>query len=507
MKIPAHQWDRLIPAGYFLVALAIRLPYLNLIPGYSDEGSEVLWGLDIALGKHFPLSGYPPHYGPLFAYLVALLFRIFGTSIALPRLLIAVFGAATVSATYALARVMSARATALIAAGLALTNPLLVIYASHQGWSSGMTPFLTTATALTLYIGVTARRDIFLALSGLLAALTLQAHATTAAALIGMLLWFLLRRDIFERLKKPAPVFALVFFLLGYAPMIAANARADSPLLQAAYAHGYVFAPTLDLGEYVGRALTLSKVYGYFVGEGFGELTLVLRAQAIAIQVFLMAAIAWAAYRRLWLIPLTIMAMFLILPAVAIPQGYRYSMNLIPLADVLIAILLTAIFRTLAAKAARPDRLRVARWAAISLSTLFIFTPLVTIARAYRDALTEGWTNGGYFALAQNAHTSGACGGQLFVEQRGLDWNADLNGAEFFVLNNVDYVLRLDQCPHEFADFATIVNDIPSTQSAWLITPRRSSETLSLALVSTSVMPHSDEIHVPIFLYRLERKP
>lgn len=506
---PLHlvRLDWLITATFFLAALAIRLPYLNSIPSFSDEGMEVLWGLDIALGKHLPLNGYPPHYGPLFAYLIALLFRIFGTSIVLPRSLIVVFGAATVSATYVLARLMRDRTTALIAAGLVLTNPLSVILASHQGWSSGMTPLLTTVTGLALYVGVAARKSIYLALSGLLAGLTLQAHPTTAAALVGMLLWFLLRRDIFERLKQPAPYIALALFLFGYSPMIVANAHGDSPLLQAAYDHSYVFAPTLDPAEYLNRTLTLFKVFGYFVGEGFGDPSFILRTQAIAIESLLIGAVVWALYRRRWFVPLPLSAMFFILPVVAIPQGYRYSMNLIPFAYVLIAIFLVAIFQALALRLRFTHYLRVARWTAISVTLIFIASPLITIANSYRDALALGWTNEGYFALAQIARASTACGGRLFVEQRDLDWAADKNGAEYFVLNNVDYVLTLDGCSHGFTDYHTIVNQVASTQDAWVITPRKNMEALPLTLVSESAMPHSDETHVPIFLYHIVHTP
>src|SRR5688572_23206541 len=45
----------LLPAAIFAVALALRLPFLSLVPAYSDEGNVALWGLDIARGRHLPL--------------------------------------------------------------------------------------------------------------------------------------------------------------------------------------------------------------------------------------------------------------------------------------------------------------------------------------------------------------------------------------------------------------------------------------------------------------------
>jgi len=511
MKLPSPRTnpvrrDWLIVLLFFLAALALRFWNLNLIPSYSDEGFEVLWGLDIALGKHFPLYGYPPHYGPLFAYLIAILFRVFGTSIALPRLMIAVFGALTVAATYALTRVMRDRQSALIAAGLALTSPLLVILASHQGWSSGLTPFFTTTTALALYLGVTTRKNIYFALSGLLAAFALQAHATAAAALVGMAFWFLLRRDLLQWLKQPAPYLALAFFLLGYAPMIIANARIDSPLLQAANDHAYVFAPTLDPVEYLRRVVLLFKVFGYFVGEGFGAPTIFLRAQAIAIQFFSIAAIVWALRVRLWLIPFTVLSMFAILPAVAIPEGYRYSMNVIPLMHALNAIFLVAIWRALAAKFPSSDRMRPARWVAITLIVLFISSPLITLSNSYRDAFANGWTNEGYFALARDAQTQGACGAHLLVENRSLDLNIHEDVKSFFVLNNVHYVLALDGCAHAFGNLATLADLVSPPLDTWLITTQSQFDSTPLERMTTTRVP-LDETFILIYLYRLERKP
>lgn len=491
----------------FFAALAVRLPYFNLIPSYTDEVFEVLWGIDIALGKHFPLYGYPPHYGPLFAYLIAILFRVFGTGVDLPRLLIVGFGAATVPATYVLVRVIHDRTTALIASGLTLTTPLLVVYASHQGWSSGLTPLLTTSTAFALYIGVTTRKNIYFALSGLFAGFTLQAHATTGAALIGMVFWFLLRRDLVFWLKQPAPYLALGFFLLGYAPMIIANMGGDSPLLRAAYDHSYAFIPTLDPAEYLRRVIILFKSYGYFAGEGLGEPTSFLRAQAIMIQIFLIAGLAWALYTRFWLIPFTILGMFIILPVIAIPDGYRYSMNLIPMADGLIAYLLVAIWHAVSVKISRPDQLRPQRAAALTFVVLFLASPLFTIWNFYRNASTHSWTNEAYFALVQAVRAQYACGTRLFVENRALNPNSGENIATFYTLTNVDYLLTLDGCAHTFADLTRIAKMMSTTQDAWIITPLDKVDHLVFEPLAPQFNLNLDEFLVPTNLYRVNYQP
>ncbi|MCW5853911.1 MAG: hypothetical protein KIT87_27845, partial [Anaerolineae bacterium] len=78
--------------GLFGLALAVRLPYLQLVPAIVDEGTEVLWGLDIALGRHLPLTSFSVYIGPVSAYLLAGLFHLFGVQASLPRLMMAVFG-------------------------------------------------------------------------------------------------------------------------------------------------------------------------------------------------------------------------------------------------------------------------------------------------------------------------------------------------------------------------------------------------------------------------------
>src|SRR3954452_1707361 len=92
--------DLTVSLGLFVVALAVRLPQLLLIPLYSDETWDVLWGWDIYIGKHLPLTSWDAYKGPFAAYLMATLFRVLGPSWLWPRLASAIAGALLVVATY-----------------------------------------------------------------------------------------------------------------------------------------------------------------------------------------------------------------------------------------------------------------------------------------------------------------------------------------------------------------------------------------------------------------------
>ena len=72
------------------LALLLRWPYLQDVPRYTDELQEILWSLDIARGQMLPLTAVDSYYGPLWSYLLAGLFALFGPSPYLPRIIAAV---------------------------------------------------------------------------------------------------------------------------------------------------------------------------------------------------------------------------------------------------------------------------------------------------------------------------------------------------------------------------------------------------------------------------------
>lgn len=485
-----------IAAAVFALALVIRLPYLVEIPRYTDEFNEVYWALDIASGKHFPLTAVDPYDGPLFSYLIAFLVGIFGTSIALPRLMIAVFGALTVVAVYLLGRVERDRATGIVGAGFALTSPVLVVLGSHHGWSSAMTPFFVTTTLLMLSMAVKTNRALWFALTGLSGAFALQAHPTSAVALVGMGIWFLLQPDGRQRLKQRTPYFALVFLMIGYAPMLIANIRTNSPLLQSAYERSYGFGPSLDPAEYLRRLLVELRFGGFIFGGGFGDPSLILRAQSIVMELGLIAAFVWAWRKKYRLIPIAAAVGLGALPVFIVGDSYRYYFFLLPMLYVLLSSLLVALVRAL------PVRPLGTLASGIVLG--FIVFPVFTIFNFYSEALTQGQSNAGYLELARLAREQNLCGSHLYVEGIALDMSKNEQVAKYFAMGNVGYVLTLDRCGYQKVDRSELGH---LGQGGWLVALAEDASLLdpNLAHAQKSVSSvHFEAIFVPLVLYRID---
>jgi hypothetical protein len=226
--------DLLISVGLLIVAIAVRLPYLTLIPQITDEGSEVRMAIEVYRGELLPITGLGVFIGPLHQYLLALLFHIFGLNIYLPRLYVMVLGASTVVLTYWLTREMTGRTAGLVAASLMVTSPAHILINSHIAISNCTTPFFASLMLLVLYVAVQRNSGPLLVLSGVLAALSLQSHVTVLPMFPGVVVWFLWRRDLLKWLRSPWLYLAIVFTLLFYSNIIWFNAHGRLHSLAAA---------------------------------------------------------------------------------------------------------------------------------------------------------------------------------------------------------------------------------------------------------------------------------
>ena len=143
-----------------LLALAIRWPYLWLVPRFTDETLEVQASLAILRDGARPLTNYDSYYGALYNYLVAGALALTGESPLAPRVVVLVAGILTVAATYGLGRALSlrlpgalwggatlpaARCVGIVAATLLAVNGPHIVVNSHVAWSNCLTPLFTTA--------------------------------------------------------------------------------------------------------------------------------------------------------------------------------------------------------------------------------------------------------------------------------------------------------------------------------------------------------------------------
>src|SRR5438067_11294075 len=141
-------------AGVLVLALALRLPHLTLVPHFTDETWEVLWSLPIMRGQELLLTNFNTFKGSLFNYLVAGSFLVLGPTALAARLVALVAGTLTVLAGYALGRAWGGPGAGLLAAGLLAVNGAHILINSHIAWPNCLTRLFTTLAIWTLYLGV-----------------------------------------------------------------------------------------------------------------------------------------------------------------------------------------------------------------------------------------------------------------------------------------------------------------------------------------------------------------
>lgn len=181
----------------FIFALALRLPYISLVPPlWNTEIAEASDAAEIAWGHSLPLVlPSQPHIGPVAAYPLALVLRLIGFDPFAPRWFVAVTGALTVVAAYLLARTMGGRLAAVIAAALLATSSFHILINSHVFWTNSTTPLLTTIALAALIIsldspvaGQNNRRRAWFVLAFALWGLALQSHPSVWTLLPGLAL-------------------------------------------------------------------------------------------------------------------------------------------------------------------------------------------------------------------------------------------------------------------------------------------------------------------------------
>ncbi len=302
-----------------LAALALRLPFLQTIPAFSDELDEVQLALGMLRGEPIPLTNITTRIGALFNYLVAGAFALFGPQVIVPRALVMVFGTLTVPAAYLLGRQAGGPVAGTVAAALLATSGTHILVNSHIALSSSLTPFFVTVGVWLVGRAVTRRHPASLVLAGLALGLALQTHPTVIAVLAGSGLFLLVRAPRLVWGWHGAAAGAA--FLLGYGNMVAYNLMTGfesfSSALEASsdYQQGQVEQPP-------GYAVGLRNILLAMIRLLAGRIDLPLRADALVFDplvaiysVLVVGGLVLAARRGLGLWLLVVAFWLLLLPA------------------------------------------------------------------------------------------------------------------------------------------------------------------------------------------------
>jgi 4-amino-4-deoxy-L-arabinose transferase-like glycosyltransferase len=469
-----HRLDLILAAGLFLLAAAVRLPYLQLIPQLTDETGDVLWALDIYRGRHLPLTQNDPYNGPVLGYLLAAAFWLVGVHVELPRLVMLVLGSLTVSLTFALARVLvpasnfqlptsnlQPRISGLIAAGLMTTAFVPVVINSHIVWSNCSTPFFVTLALLALAVADRRHSGPWLALAGLLLGVAVQTHPSALVVIPGLVAWFLMGGERRAWLRTPWPYLALLLALLAYSNIIWYNVHTGLGSIAAAQKRTYALTMELSLGGYVANAGDLLLSVVRMVSSAYPkESQLAARFEPPALLIYgalLAAGLVRDARQGSGLALAILGSTALLMPIFNKFYGpalmSRYIATLLPLCSVAMGGLLAGWFRT--------------RWPLVLLSLLLIGYPALVLQDHYTQESAKGGTNAVILRLADVLHQAQEVDAAPVYLDRGLRERPLRAGGH--VLKGLDYLLTLKGTAHDSRRLDDLEADLAAEPRAWLV--------------------------------------
>ena len=242
----------------FVCAMAVRLPWLWQVPRYIDELGEVSLAFDIYLGKILPLHNTAHDIGAMHNYILAGLFKIFGPGIYLPRFYVAVTSALTVVLVYHLGCKIFNRQVGMVAAVLLLTNGMHILV-THMAWSNCTTPLFFVLALLATINARDNKSGIWLMVSALLWAATLQTHSSALVCVMAASIYILspsFRRQ--ANLKPGWYLTSVLVFLAAYANMIYYNVISRGYSFKWAAQKSYALETNLGLFSYLENLARMS---------------------------------------------------------------------------------------------------------------------------------------------------------------------------------------------------------------------------------------------------------
>src|ERR1035437_4701424 len=212
-----HRRERYIVFSLFLLSFLYLCLFRHFTAMEPDEGI-LLQGAQRILAGQVPYRDFFSFYTPGSYYALALLFKIFGSSLPVARTALALAGAILSSIAYLLARRVCSRAVALTMATLATLTTLPYRFLVLHNWDSTLWACLALYCAVRL-LEMPSRKWAFAL--GLFTSLTVLFEQSKGAGLclglgMGLLaIWFLQgRRSLLNR-------FEFLAFVIGFAGPIA----------------------------------------------------------------------------------------------------------------------------------------------------------------------------------------------------------------------------------------------------------------------------------------------
>jgi len=252
---PLESWHRAFVWGIFTLALLVRAAYIKQLqstPLWSDLTVDLGyyhdWALRIAAGDWVGKDLF--EQSPLYAYFLAILYKVFGAGLLMPRLIQIVVGSATCVLIYKTGRLVFSPAAGLIAGLMgAIYGPFL--FYDGMLMKEVFAVFFMSATIYQLHAGNASQRGL-LATAGLTLALAALVRDNTILLAAPIALWLIAdawlrvpegtRRTAAHALEGLARVAAFgVGMALVLAPVMARNYHVSGELVLLTTGGGEVF--------------------------------------------------------------------------------------------------------------------------------------------------------------------------------------------------------------------------------------------------------------------------
>jgi len=452
-------FDVVLVLGMFVAALLLRLPMLLEAPAFTDEMIEVLFGLKIYRAETFPLTGADTYYGPLWAYILAAAFWVFGPSPELPRAIVLVTGSLAVVITYLFGREIGGRVAGVVAASMLLTAPWHVLTHSRVAWSHTLTPLLMTLALLLLARALKREGGWLLVGAGLVLGLAVQSHPTAVVVLPGMALATLLHPRGRRWLRTPWPYLAGLAAVLAYSPIIAYNLLYPGGSLAEGRQRTYAVAD-LESARYLATLAylpvrMLHDLVGIAVGpvQEIHHLPWPSDPATVPLGLLVLAAIGYAIWARLWVPLFAATSVIVLIPLFSYEyNGGRYVAPAWPplyaLVGALIAAGTTRVSAALGRGKTAPslvDRGLIALLVAPAV-VLPASQTLPRLSEYYADAVARGETSGPLVQLVEQAIALSPPGQPVLLDERLATYGATYIGASSLTV--AQYILATNRAPH-----------------------------------------------------------
>ena len=420
---------------------------------------EVLFGLEISRAEMFPLTGADTYYGPLWSYLLAAAFSVFGPSLVLPRAIVMVTGSLAVVVTYLFGREIGGRAAGLVAAGLLLTAPWQILTHSHVAWSHTLTPLLVTLALLLLVRALKRENGWLLVGAGFVLGLAVQSHPTAVVVLPGVAVATLLHPIGRRWLRTPWPYLAGLAAALAYSPIIAYNLLYPGGSFAEGSQRTYAVAD-LEGARYLSTLLYLPvRMLHDLLGIAMGPVQEIHHLPwpsdpaALPLGLLLLAAIGYAVWARLWVPLLAAASIVVLIPLFSYEyNGGRYIAPAWPPLYALIGALVAGLADRVGARLGRAtagprliDRALIGLL--VGVVTLYLaLRPLPRLHEYYDDAIARGETSGPLVSLVEQAIALSPPGQPVLLDERLATYGATYVGASSLTV--AQYVLETNRAPH-----------------------------------------------------------